>query len=127
MKLPLAAVLILAAQAAAADPVFGLWQTQPDDNGRYGQVEIAACGPSICGTLVRGFDASGKQGSSDAIGRRIVWDMSSEGRGAYGGGKIWAPDRDKTYSSKMQLDGNRLKVSGCVAVICRSQVWTRVQ
>ncbi|MCR9087533.1 MAG: DUF2147 domain-containing protein [Rhodobacteraceae bacterium] len=127
MKFALALVFAGAASAAHTDPVYGLWQTQPGDDGAYGQVEIAACGPAICGTLVRGFDAEGRQGSSDAIGRKIVWDMTPQGGGSYGGGKIWAPDRDKTYSSKMTLDGTRLKVSGCVAVLCRSQVWTRVQ
>ena len=125
-RLVLLLVPVLAAGSAAADPVFGLWQTQPDDDGRYGQVEIAACGPAICGTLVRGFDADGKPRSSGAIGRKLIWDMTRQGDGAYGGGKIWAPDRDKTYNSKMLLEGNRLKVSGCVAVLCRSQVWTRV-
>ncbi|MEO0924159.1 MAG: DUF2147 domain-containing protein, partial [Pseudomonadota bacterium] len=38
-----------------------------------------------------------------------------------------APDRDKVYKSKMSLSGNALKVSGCVAVICRSQNWVRVK
>ena len=127
MKIALALVFGFAASAATSDPVYGLWQTQPGDDGSYGQVEIAACGSTICGTLVRGFDADGRQGGSDVIGRKIVWDMAPRGDGFYGGGKIWAPDRDKTYSSKMQLDGNRLKVSGCVAVVCRSQVWTRVR
>jgi len=45
----------------------------------------------------------------------------------YSSGKIWAPDVDKTYRSKMALNGNTLKVSGCVGPICRSQNWTRVK
>ena len=38
----------------------------------------------------------------------------------------WAPDRDKVYSSKMELSGSILEVSGCVFGICRAQTWTRV-
>ena len=52
--------------------------------------------------------------------------MAADGGGKYSGGKIWAPDRDKTYRSKMELSGDRLKVSGCVGPICRGQTWARV-
>ena len=65
--------------------------------------------------------------ASDTVGKRMIWDMAAKGDGSYSGGRIWAPDRDKVYKSKMQLDGNTLSVSGCVAVICRSQTWTRVR
>jgi uncharacterized protein (DUF2147 family) len=54
--------------------------------------------------------------------------MVAEGAGAYSGGKIWSPDRDKTYNGKMQLTGNGLAVSGCVLGICRDGgTWTRVK
>ena len=118
----------LAAQAAA-DPVEGLWKTLPDDNGHYGHVQIAPCGPAICGVLVEAFDGSGAPLDSPNIGRQIVWDMQAEGEGTYGGGKVWAPDRDKTYRAKMALSGNTLAVSGCVlgGAICRSSEWSRVK
>ncbi len=55
--------------------------------------------------------------------------MVANGDGSYGNGKVWAPDRDKTYKSKMQLAGDRLSVSGCVlgGVICRASDWQRVK
>ncbi len=53
--------------------------------------------------------------------------MVAQGDGAYGDGKIWSPDRDKTYNSKMQLSGDALQVSGCVFGICRDGgTWQRV-
>lgn len=116
------------AGAAMADPVFGNWRTEPDDNGDSGLIRIEACGDKICGTLVKAFDASGAEKESENIGKKIVWDMVNEGDGAYGGGKIWAPDRDKVYASKMQLQGDKLAVSGCVlgGLICRNGGnWTR--
>lgn len=115
----------LMAGAALADPVHGTWQTQPDDNGNYGLVTIAACGSAICGTLGDSFDSSGASIDSPNRGRQIVWDMTAQGDGEYRGGKIWAPDRDKTYNSRMSLNGNALKVQGCVFGICRGQTWTR--
>ena len=123
----LAAVVAFAAGAAAADPVEGLWKTQADDNGNFGHVEIYACGPALCGVIRKAFDASGAARPSENIGKRMIWDMEPEGGGRYSGGKIWAPDRDKTYNSKMALSGDELSVSGCFLGICRSQRWNRVQ
>ena len=112
---------------AAADPVYGTWKTEPDDNGSTGYIKVEACGSKICGTLIKSFDASGAETDSPNIGKKIVWDMVAQGGGAYGGGKIWSPDRDKTYKSKMTLKGDTLAVEGCVLMICRDGgKWRRV-
>ncbi|XCC96658.1 DUF2147 domain-containing protein [Salipiger sp. H15] len=125
---PLACVLALtAAPALAADPVLGNWQTQPGDDGHFGVVTMAPCGSRICGTLSHAFDAGGTAIPSSNLGRQIVWDMQPEGEGKYDAGRIWAPDRDKTYKSRMELSGDQLKVYGCVLGVCRGQTWTRVQ
>lgn len=112
---------------AAADPVFGTWKTEADDNGNFGHIRMQACGAKICGTLVKSFGPDGAEMKSDNIGKKIVWDMVAEGGGAYGDGKVWSPDRDKTYNSKMQISGNKLEVEGCVLMICRNGgTWARV-
>ncbi|MEL6644810.1 MAG: DUF2147 domain-containing protein [Pseudomonadota bacterium] len=123
----LAATLAICATTAGADPVLGTYKTQPDDNGNFGHVELYPCEGNICGVIRKAFDGSGAEVASDHIGRRMLWDMTPQGGGAYGGGKIWAPDRDKVYTSKMELSGDALSVSGCVLVVCRSQNWTRVR
>lgn len=123
----IAAAFMIAATAASADPVLGLWQTQPDDNGNFGHVEIYACDAAICGVIRKAFNPSGAERPSDNIGKRMIWDMTARGGGSYKGGKIWAPDRDKTYSSRMALSGDQLEVSGCVLGICRTQNWARVK
>lgn len=123
----LSAALILGAAAASADPVEGVWQTPLDDNGHFGHIRIAPCGASLCGTLIRAYDGKGHRIESANVGRQIVWDMQPMGDGRYGKGKVWAPDRDKTYNSKMALDGEYLAVSGCVIGICRDGGrWKRV-
>jgi len=117
----------MAMPALAQDASLGIWKTTPDDNGNYGYVEIAPCGEKICGVLVRAFNGSGTELPSDNIGKPIVWDMQPQGNGAYAKGKIWSPDRDKIYSSKMQMTGDSMAVSGCVLGICRDGgIWTRV-
>ena len=125
-RITLIAAACLMASAASADPVAGTWKTQPGDDGAYGHVTVAPCGSAICGTIAKAFNASGQEIASDNIGKPIIWDMKAKGGGAYSGGKIWAPDRDKTYNSKMSLSGNALKVEGCVLGICRDQMWSRV-
>lgn len=118
----------LAGGAALADPVEGTWQTKPDDNGNFGHIRIATCGDSICGELIKSFHGDGSELASDNIGKQIIWDMKPEGGGLYDGGKVWAPDRDKTYKSKMQLNGDSLAIEGCVLFICRDGgTWTRVK
>jgi uncharacterized protein (DUF2147 family) len=117
-----------ASTAFAADPVEGVWKTKADDNGNFGHVQVKTCGPAFCGTLVRSFDNAGKPMKSENVGKQIIWDMVAKGNGAYGDGKVWSPDRDKTYSSKMQLSGNGLAIKGCVFGICRDGgTWARVK
>lgn len=120
--------LALSAAAALADPVVGTWQTAADDNGNFGHIEVAPCGDKICGVLVRSYNSAGAPIESANTGRKIIWDMEPRGDGRYSGGKIYAPDRDKTYSSKMTLTGDRLAVEGCIMMICRDGgTWMRVK
>lgn len=125
--------VFLFALPAAADPIEGLWQTLVLDDGSYGHVEITPCNDGkFCGRLVRGFRSDGQTSTRTEddpnIGRYLVWDMEPLGNGEYGGGKIYAPDRDKTYNGQMILTGDRLTVKGCVLFVCRDGgTWARVR
>ncbi len=127
-RLLLAALFAAVAGAASADPLEGLWQTKADDNGNYGHVKVVPCGDAFCGALQRSFDAQNKElTESPNLGKKIIWAMKPAGGGKYEG-KIWSPDRDKTYDSKLQLSGKSLKVSGCVLGFCRDGgTWTKLQ
>ncbi|MEZ5796410.1 MAG: DUF2147 domain-containing protein [Paracoccaceae bacterium] len=126
--LALAAVLALFGTAALADPVEGIWQTRKDDNGNYGHVQIKPCGSAFCGTLIKAFDGKGNEIDTPNVGRKIVWDMVAYADGVYDDGKVYSPDRDKTYNSEMKLSGNSLQVFGCVLGICRDGgTWKRVK
>ena len=115
----------LALPALAADPVEGVWKTEVDD-GNYAYVTFAPCGAELCGVISRTFNSDGEWQSAN-IGKRLVWGMTNAGNGKYSGGTIWQPSTGKEYRSKMVLNGNVLKVSGCVGPICKKQTWTRVQ
>ena len=111
---------------ALAQDLAGTYQTQLNDDGNFAHVRFAPCGQAWCGTMVRSFNRQGQPIESPHTGRALVWDMVPAGGGAYKSGKIWDPGADKTYRSKMQLEGNMLKVSGCIGPICKSQSWKKV-
>ena len=127
MKKFLAALaMVVATPAMAADPLEGLWQTEPDD-GAYAYVQIAPCGAALCGTMVRTFNSDGEY-KSENLGRQLVIDMMPAGNGRYKG-KVWRPSNDKIYIGRITLSGNGLKMKGCVAggLLCASQSWARVK
>ena len=118
-----------AASPALADPIEGLWRTAPDDHGDVGYIRVGTCGASYCGVLERAENAQGKAIEPDTLGRQIVWNLTLGPSDEYRG-RIYAPDRDKEYMSKLKLSGDRISVNGCVlgGMICRNGgQWTRVQ
>ncbi len=120
------AALALAGTAALADPIEGVWQTQPDE-GSFAHVTIAPCGAAFCGTISRTFKDRAEFESPNR-GRQIVIDMAPQGGGNYAG-KVWRPANDKIYSGKASVAGDRMSLSGCVAggLLCKSQTWARVK
>jgi len=127
MMMAVAGAAIALAGTASAEPLLGVWQTAQDDNGNFGFIQVAPCGAALCGTLIKSFDSAGNEISSDHTGRNIISETVANGDGSYSG-KVYSPDRDKTYSSKLVLSGNQLAVSGCVLGICRNGgTWTKIQ
>lgn len=122
----IALALALTGTVAAADPIEGVWQTQPDE-GSFAHVTIAPCGGAFCGTISRTFQGT-KEYQSPNLGRQIVIDMAPQGSGNYAG-KVWRPANNKVYNGKASVQGARMSLSGCVAggLICKSQTWARVQ
>jgi uncharacterized protein (DUF2147 family) len=121
-----ALAVVMTGTFAAADPVEGIWQTEPDE-GNFAHVQMAPCGAAICGTIVRTFNAEGEY-QSENIGRVLVIDMVPAGGGEYEG-SVWRPSNDKIYIGNMTLNGDALRLRGCVAggLICSGQDWVRVQ
>lgn len=123
-----ASVFLVSSAAHSAEQSLGVWQTESTENGEYLYIEISACEDRMCGTIVAAFDENGSSSDFEHIGRKMIWGMKSSGDHSWKSGKIWSPDEDKTYKSKMKLEGNMLMVSGCIAagLICKSQSWTSV-
>lgn len=130
--------LLAASFAASAQSPEGRWKTFDEDTGKAKSiVEISrADGGSYRGKVVeilhssRGPDplcdeCEGANRNKPIKGMTILWGMKAESGGDYGGGRILDPVNGKTYKSKMELDGDRLGVSGCIAFFCREEEWVR--
>ena len=127
-------VSLLATPAAAALPVTGHWLT----NERDSIVEIAPCGPKLCGRIARllkpveGGPATDRNNPDPALrSRPLVGLMVLNGFTARGNdwvGTIYDPRNGKTYRSFLtrNADGT-LKVQGCIAFLCKAFPWTPVR
>lgn len=114
--------------ALAADPLTGVWRTQPGRDGGFGHVEILPCPGGLCGTVVRTFDAAGQTVAASDLGAAILSEIRPTGGGGYGQGRIINPETGRSYTARLTLRGDRLDVGGCILMICRNAgTWQRVE
>ena len=128
MKTMLTAVVIgLVGSAAFADPIEGVWQTEVDD-GAFAHVTIQPCASAYCGKITGSFKEDGSAYQSPNKGKTIVIDMVPQGDGTYDG-SVFRPSNGKTYVGSIALNGDALRLSGCVmgGLICAKQNWKRVK
>ena len=118
--------LVILPVSVAADGATGVWRSQPTEQGHI-EITIQPCGATLCGVITRAINTQGQAGDFAHLGRRMIWDMSPVGQNRWSGGKIWDPIKDKTYSSKLELKGSALHVSGCVLGFCQARIWQRVR
>lgn len=129
--MPFAALALLATPALAATPIAGRYVTE----GGAGIVTIAPCGSSVCGrltTILRkrpGAPDTDVNNSDPALRNRPVLGIpilsGFTDAGKDWRGKIYDPRNGKTYKSIVSRNDNgSLDVKGCIAFLCKSQVWT---
>jgi uncharacterized protein (DUF2147 family) len=137
--LALAAVTVSFATARAQDPAEGVWLVQGGD----AKVRIGACAGApaqLCGVIVWMDAPRDEQGQPkhDAhnpdpalrgrplLGLQMISGFHATGPGQWEGGRIYDPHNGTSYDSKLRVaEDGRLKVSGCVSFLCKTQTWTR--
>jgi Delta7-sterol 5-desaturase len=129
MKATFVAALLTAwsAQAFAAEPdaqPFGDWWTP----GFGARVRVEPCGADICGRIVWVWDAAPDiADKSPLVGRKVVDGMRPLATGRWNGGRLYNPEDGRHYQGSMHLrSAENLVVEGCVLMICKKQVWRRV-
>ena len=133
---PLAALLLLAATAAMAQPTapsaLGRWITE---SGNL-EVDIAPCGDALCGTVVRvlanrSMSAPGAElqpaDGKPALGMQILSDLRAGAAGEFEG-QIYNRENGKHYAVVVQpAEPDQLRVHGYVGLrlFGKTQVWRR--
>ena len=134
LALPLLAITFTA--AAQESPV-GRWKTFDEETGQARSiVEVyEAKDGTLAGKVVETLYApnpvcdkcGGTNKNKPIEGMVILWGLKRDGD-AWGGGTVLKPSAGKTYKSKARLleGGKKFEVSGCLAFICKHQLWTRM-
>jgi uncharacterized protein (DUF2147 family) len=124
-------LLASAAPAAAIEPVTGRWLTDSKD----GIVRIGRCGNALCGRLVETLTPIegppvDRNNPDPALRDRPIIGLPVL-TGFRPDGTVWAgtaydPKVGKSYRTTLErIAPDTLKVRGCVAIFCRSVLWTR--
>jgi uncharacterized protein (DUF2147 family) len=133
------ALALLPMAASAQNSPVGRWKTIDDETGKVKSiVEITkAANGTLQGKVVEVLQSdrgpnptcdkcSGANKDKPVKGMTILWGLKPDGD-EWSGGTVLDPAKGKTYKSKLELleGGKKLGMSGCVAFICRQQVWVR--
>lgn len=131
---------------ADGDVILGVWMTQPTDKG-WAHVEIGKTGDRYHGTIVNLDAPNFPPGDPDAgkpkvdrenpdtaqmtrpiLGLRMMDGFGYAGDNVWEDGTIYDPETGKTYSCKMTLVGQTLRVRGFIgfSLLGRTTEWTRV-
>lgn len=140
-KLLLTAVLASLSFAAtaqhAASPI-GKWKTLDDKTGKV--MTISEVYEAKNGTLaakivenVGNLPANCTTCSGDHKGKPIVgmvtlWNLKANKDGTWGGGNGYKPSEDTSFKAKtvkLADGGNKLEITGCKSIFCRTATWVR--
>lgn len=136
LSIAAAALLAVAAPAIANAGPFGVWAMS---NGKV-TVQVAACGANLCATIVGLQEPISKIDGKPKVDRMnpnpslrqrplmglgILIGMKPAGSNQWKGA-IYNPDDGKTYAAGVKLDGNTMKVQGCVlSILCKTNTFVR--
>ncbi len=121
------------------------WAGAPDPTGRWVlpsgkvRVEISHCGGAICARIIETAAATSGSVRRDEknpdpslrarplVGVEVLHGLVPKGA-EWSGGWIYNPGDGRRYDARAVMKGDdRLQVQGCVAILCKAQVWTRVR
>jgi len=123
--LPVLIALTTAASPAAA-PIEGYWKNPIGS----AVIAIAPCGSMRCGKVVWASERGQREvakNTSSVVGMTVLTGLKPA-RGHWTG-SLYIPDDNIHVSARIELLGpQKLQLTGCglFGLICRTQVWTRV-
>ncbi|HJR72056.1 MAG TPA: DUF2147 domain-containing protein [Luteimonas sp.] len=138
IRLFVLALALLPVAAFAQNSPVGRWKTIDDETGKVKSiVEVTETNGTLQGKVVEILQSDrgpnpvcdkceGANKNKPVKGMTILWGLKKDGN-QWSGGTVLDPAKGKTYKSKVKLidGGKKLGMSGCIAFICREQVWVR--
>lgn len=121
-----ASLAVLTASAGLAEPILGVWRTEPDAKGQTGDVRVAPCGAAFCGDIVAAYSPDGAPITTPNVGRTVLLDMAPAGGGTYAG-EVFVPIMGTDFPAEVAVSGAKMQLTACNALgVCQSQTWQRV-
>jgi uncharacterized protein (DUF2147 family) len=132
------ALLAFSASAQNASSPLGKWKTLDDQTGKAMTITevYATKNGTLSAKIIENLglpatcaDCGGQYKGKPIIGMITLWNLKANKDGTWGGGNGYKPSEDRSFNAKsVQLldGGNKLEVKGCVAFICRTATWVRV-
>ncbi len=130
----LALAALVGTPSAAVAPqasIAGDWKTA---DGRS-IIRVYQCGQAYCGRIEKFLVAEPAGGARDTEnpdsskrdrklkGLRIFWDLKPDGDDFEGSG--YSPEDGRYFKAQVKREGAKLRVRGCVLIMCRTQMWTK--
>lgn len=132
-------LLAAAFTASAQNPSpIGRWKTLDDETGKPMTITevYEAKNGTLAARIVENLglpptcaDCSGQYKGKPIVGIVTLWNLKPIS-GGWGEGQGYKPSEDRKFKVKMvklSADGNKLEVTGCVMVFCRTGEWVRVR
>ena len=129
--------ILLASAAVLASPI-GVWST--GSGADAGKVRVEPCGAALCGRVIDAARLRVDPDQRDARNRDpalrgrpirglVVLRGFTGGPPVWSGGEAYDPKTgDDSKNVQLRLTSpDRLAIKGCLAIFCRTEVWTRVR
>jgi len=131
------ALLTVSFSALAQSPI-GRWKTIDDETGKPMTITevYQAKNGTLAAKVVEALDpaaatcrkCSGDKKGKPTVGMPVLWNLKPDGQN-WGGGQGFKPstgDSFKVKSVKLVDGGNKLEITGCKLMFCRSAHWVKV-
>ena len=132
----LAAVSFSASAQNPTSPV-GKWKTLDDKTGKAMTITevYEAKNGTLAAKIVENLglpatcsDCSGPHKGKPMVGMVTLWNLKANKDGTWGGGNGYKPSEDTSFKAKtvkLADGGNKLEVTGCKSIFCRTATWVR--
>ncbi|MFY8144468.1 MAG: DUF2147 domain-containing protein [Caulobacter sp.] len=107
---------------------YGVWRNPKNTV----HLEIKGCGAATCGVVVwasaKAEADARKAGADTLIGKQLLRDFEAQNNGSLKG-RVWVPTLRVTLVGTADvLDARTMRAKGCVIgnLLCKSQIWTRL-